>query len=273
MDSDFLSQLFSKRSGYSGGEVEIRIREDAPPSFRYWLPRLARQHDMSPGAMRSIACDVLRTPPNKTNLSDESVLEEVERLLEHCPWHRVYDIAEAFAYRSAEQGDLEEFAESLNEFFREEGIGWELDVLEGGIVSRGEVEFDRATKVAAEVLSEAGLKTAKRELHEAIADLSRRPEPDLTGAIQHAMAAMECVAREFCGEPQPTLGKLIERYPDMLPRPLNQGVEKAWGYASEMGRHVREGRVLEREEAELLVGIAASVSTYLTRKKARQQER
>ena len=99
----------------------------------------------------------------------------------------------------------------------------------------------------------------------------RRPEPDLTGAIQHAMAAMEWVAREYCGEAQPTFGKLVERYPDMLPRPLNLGVEKAWGYASEMGRHVREGRALERDEAELIVGIAASVSTYLIRKKARQE--
>jgi hypothetical protein len=57
----------------------------------------------------------------------------------------------------------------------------------------------------------------------------------------------------------------------MLPPPLDKGVEKAWGYASEMGRHVREGRELEREEAELIVGIAASVSTYLTKKRARQQ--
>jgi hypothetical protein len=84
------------------------------------------------------------------------------------------------------------------------------------------------------------------------------------------MAAMECVAREFCGDPKPTFGKLVERYPDMLPRPLNVGVEKAWGYASEMGRHVREGNALQRDEAELIVGIAASVSTYLTRKRAQQ---
>lgn len=48
-------------------------------------------------------------------------------------------------------------------------------------------------------------------------------------------------------------------------------MEKAWGYASEMGRHVREGRELEREEAELIVGIASSISTYLSGKRARYQ--
>lgn len=85
------------------------------------------------------------------------------------------------------------------------------------------------------------------------------------------MAAMECVAREFCDDPQPTFGKLIKRHPDMLPRPLDQGIEKAWGYAFEMGRHLREGRVPEREETELVVGVAAAVSTYLTRKEARQE--
>jgi hypothetical protein len=156
----------------------------------------------------------------------------------------------------------------MNEFFREQGIGWKL--VDGKVVSRGDEEFETETMAAAETLAEAGYGTATQELHHAIADLSRRPEPDLTGAIQHAMAAMECVAREFCGEPQPTFGQLVKHYPNMLPRPLNEGVEKAWGYASEMGRHLREGRVPEREEAELVVGIAATVSTYLTKKKAQQ---
>jgi hypothetical protein len=270
---EFLSQPFSKRHNYAGGEVEIRIREDAPPSFRSWLPRLGSKIGMSAHAMRSIVCEVLHEPPDQDNLSDGDVFQEVESLLLQCPWYRVYDVAEGFGDWAVEDhyDTLCGFAESLNEFFREKGIGWELSFL-NGIISRGEIEFVRETKQATEVLNEAGLDRAKRELHEAIADLSRRPEPDLTGAIQHAMAAMECVAREYCGEQQSTFGKLIERYPDMLPRPLNQGVEKAWGYASEMGRHVREGSFLNRDEAELIVAIAASVSTYLIRKKRRQEE-
>jgi hypothetical protein len=269
---EVLSQSFSKRHNYVPCNVEIQVREDAPPSFRYWLPRLAMRHGMSPDAVRSVVCDALRTPPDRNIWSNETILKEIEALLRRCDWYRVYDVAEELAGWIAEhdEGNAIPFVDALNEFFQEEGIGWEFDKSNGTIASRGDAEFQMQTKTASETLNESGYRTAKHELEQALADLSRRPQADLTGAIQHAMAAMECVAREFCGEPQPTFGKLVERHPDMLPRPLGQGVEKAWGYASEMGRHVREGRVLEREEAELIVGIAASVSTYLTRKKARE---
>jgi hypothetical protein len=74
------------------------------------------------------------------------------------------------------------------------------------------------------------------------------------------------VARTACGDPSPTLGKLLERYPKLIPKPLDSAVEKAWGYASEKGRHIREGEEPSRDEAELIVGIAATVATFLSRK-------
>jgi len=45
------------------------------------------------------------------------------------------------------------------------------------------------------VLETAKLETAKTEIREALNDLSRRPTPDITGAIQHSLACLECVAR------------------------------------------------------------------------------
>ncbi len=108
--------------------------------------------------------------------------------------------------------------------------------------------------------------TAQNELHSALRDISRRPDPDLTGAVQHALAALECVARDVCGDPKATLGGILERHPGLLPGPLDAAVEKIWGYASEMGRHVREGREPQRAEVELLVELAAAVSTYLVKK-------
>ncbi len=263
---------FSKRLGYTGADAEITIREDAPAFLRYWISGWAAKAGLSADAMRGAVCEILRTVPNFDNWSPGNVSAEVDTLVGGCPWYRVYDIIEAFAEgikRGINHKATAEFAETVNKYFREAGIGWKLE--NGLILSRGDEEFEDQTANAAGVLAEAGYRTATQELHQAIADLSRRPEPDLTGAIQHAMAALECVAREFCGEPQPTFGKLIERYPNMLPRPLDQGVEKAWGYASEMGRHVREGRLPERDEAELIVGIAATIATYLTKKKAGQR--
>ena len=61
--------------------------------------------------------------------------------------------------------------------------------------------------------------------------------------------------------------RLKERCPGTIPRPLDAAVEKAWGYASERGRHLKEGNAPTHEEVELVVGIAATVATYLSRKK------
>ena len=126
--------------------------------------------------------------------------------------------------------------------------------------------IDRLTgsERAAAALQDAGKHTAATELREATTDLSKNP-PDLTGAVQHALAGLECVAREQCGD-HSTFGKLLERYPDLFPKPLDKGIEKVWGFASEMGRHLQEGRNPKPEEAELLVGLATVCCTYLARK-------
>jgi hypothetical protein len=114
-------------------------------------------------------------------------------------------------------------------------------------------------------LKQADKHTAATEIQEANADLVKNP-PDRTGAIQHSIAALECVLREYCGD-QATFGKLLERYPKLFPKPLDVGIEKIWGFASEMGRHLQEGREPEIEEAELLVGLAMAGCTYLVRKR------
>ncbi len=120
-----------------------------------------------------------------------------------------------------------------------------------------------------ETLEEAGYEAAKRELEEGRRDLSRRPEPDVTGAIQHCMAALECTARIVSGDERATLGEIINRRAaDLgLPRPLDNAIEKMWGYASEVARHIREGQTPTRKEAELVLGIAASLVTYLSQRR------
>jgi len=154
----------------------------------------------------------------------------------------------------------------LNEVFGELGIGWQM--VGGEIQTRGTDVFEDSIQKAKTALLENGRPTAESKLREAIANLSRRPEPDITGAIQHSMAALECVARDVCRQPSRTLGDLLQKEGQKLgiPKPLNEAVEKAWGYASEMGRHVREGRTPERAEAELIVGMCATISTYLCQK-------
>lgn len=258
-------RTFSQRFGFRGQEAEITIREDAPTVVREGLVMLAQSVGLSPHSARAEACGVLLKSPNPLNWTAyPNVAQEVASLVSEAPWYRVYDIAEAFHVR-LRQGNPDrsgEFQERLNDLFRENGIGWQME--NGRIVVRGSEAFAQAVQSATEVMTSGGKQIAAREMHEALVDISRRPHADITGAIQHAMAALECVARDVSGESSKTLGKIIVDL--KLPRPLDEALEKLWGFASEQGRHLREGRAPRFEDAQLVVTVASAVSSYLLRR-------
>src|SRR5882724_8057925 len=130
-----LEQPFSKRHRYSSGAKEITIREDAPENLRYIVLRMAVDLGFRPSSLRSVLCRVLRVSPDAGNWSEyPNIWEEVQWLMNRCDWFKVYDIIEALHARFAET-EAAQFAEELNEFFIEEGIGWQL--VNGQIVTRG----------------------------------------------------------------------------------------------------------------------------------------
>jgi hypothetical protein len=59
---------------------------------------------------------------------------------------------------------------------------------------------------------------------------------------------------------------MIKRRPDLLPKPLDTALSQIWGYSSNYARHLSEQRTPTRDEAELVVGLAAVLATYLSRK-------
>ena len=257
---------FSSRHGFASQQAEITIREDAPAAVRAAILTIAQgELDLSPRTIRTVLCTVLRAIPDSNNWTlYPNVWEECQRLMNDAPWYRVYDFVEAL-YRHLAQPQEEAHAETwenlINAYFAEVGVGWRL--ADGQIESRGSEAFETSVDNARDALASAGLQTARDEIHEALRDLSRRPEPDLTGAVQHAMGALECTAREATDDPRATFGEILKRHPGVVPKPLNDALGKMWGYASETARHVREGRTPSRAEAELVVGVAASTCSYL----------
>ena len=261
------NERFSRRYRYGPEEREISIRDDAPYEIRAAILKIAEgELGLSPGFLRDVLCTVLRKVPDRSHWSSyPNIWEECQQLIEGCPWYKVYDFVEAVYRQLAESGDAsraERWEALINEYFVEAGVGWRLT--DGQLESRGPEAFEASVDTARAALESASLPTARQEIHEALRDLSRRPGPDLTGAVQHAMAALECTAREAIGDPRATLGEIIKRYPDVLPKPLDDALSKMWGYASEMARHIREGRTPSRAEAELVVGVAASACAYLS---------
>ena len=191
--------------------------------------------------IRGIICPVLHTIPDPNNWTEvPNVRDEVIGLVQGCDWFRIYDICEAahqylrdeaLALRRPGQRDLpaDEFVNRLNELFDELGIGWQM--IDGRIVTRGAEEFERVVNEAVARVEEAGHRTPKQELEEARRDLSRRPDADITGTIQHCMAALECTARIVSGDDHATLGEIIQRRAAALgiPRPLDNAIEKNVG--------------------------------------------
>ena len=248
-------ERFSHREGHRPTAAQITVREDAPPALRGAIPMIAKETGMGPSAIRGVICQVLLVPEDLDNWSSLNIWAEVLRLIKEAEWYQVYDIAEALYSELILAFDpplADRFEQRLNDFLVENGIGWKLR--DGQITRRGSEVFDRSTHEVSEHLEESGFQRAANEIREALRDISRRPQPDITGAIQHAMAALEATARKVTGQPNPTLGKLISTL--NLPAPLDKAVHKLWGYASEYGRHIREQQ--DRRRLPLRVSSPAS---------------
>ncbi|GMV31003.1 MAG: hypothetical protein AMXMBFR59_31280 [Rhodanobacteraceae bacterium] len=263
---------FSERYGHQRPDAEITVRNDAPEGLREAVVTIAYGAGLQPSDVRSIVCQVLLRTADRNNWSNFPNIDgEVRDHLRDCLWFEVYDVVEGIAgylqRHPRQTSDHKQasavFDEQLNRFFRREGIGWQL--VQGRLEMRGTEAFELAVRQGRDELWAAGKATAATELHEAIQDLSRRPDPEITGAVQHAVAALECIAREKTGGKE-TLGALIQRNRSLFPAPLDKAVEQVYGFASNQGRHLFEGRRPEFEEAELVVGLSGVLCRYLSRR-------
>lgn len=264
-----VAELFSKRHGFNQAfEAEITIRQDAPHNLRGFVVQLAYDCGLRPSALRNLVCVVLRERPDQSNWSEFPNIDgEIQTLIDSCAWYRVYDVIERvsqFMLETPYSYEANKFEQELNSFFVDTGIGWKL--ANGQVEARGPEFFEETLVTAGGSLVSNGFSSARKEIHESLQDLSRRPTPDITGAIQHSMAALECVAREICKNRNATLGKILSNHRGLIPQPLDQAVEKMWGFASTYARHIQEGQVVTYEEAELVVGTAAIICNYLAKK-------
>lgn len=258
---------FSARRGYDPFDVPIRIREGAPAEIRQAVLHFALDCGLVPHAARAMILEIMNVPPEPNNWSsDSNKINEAQRHLGAANWFEVYDVAEAFADHLARYspGTQDQYGDRLNKALARFGVGWKL--VNGRIEVRGSEAFESQIARAVVVLQETGFSEARREVHESLRDLSRRPTPDLTGAVHHAMGALEAVSREATGQRSPTLGQILRSERDLFPPPLGEALEKLWGFASERARHVREGGTVAQPEAELLVGLAAVAVAYLCSK-------
>lgn len=253
--------MFSKRHGFASAPP-ILFRHDAPEGLRFGVVQAAYDH-LSYDRIRTCMCRVLRASPDRGNWSEiPNIRDEVMSLIEDAEWYQVYDVIECLVefiegtrgYDSAAQ-----FCAQINDLFADTGAGWQLKANEG-IVLRGDAEFEEAVTRARTSLSQANYGVAENEIREALHDISRRPEPDLTGAIHHALGALESTARYLSGSEKP-FNEVIAIVD--VPKPLDSALSKLWGYSSNFGRHVSPTKVPSLKEATLVVHLSSAICRYL----------
>jgi hypothetical protein len=262
MNNENSRNAFSQRHNHQS-VVPITIRDEAPKLFREFLHNTMRhylgRHEYHNDGSEFVFVSIGKVPRNSWRAARNEIL--------NLPWYKVYDLLENFNEKV--QGKSTEQAGHLrmlvNRFFDENGYAYKLSP-NGRVEYRGEESFESSLRIANQVLAESSLLTARDEIHKAIEDLSRRPKPDLSGAVQHAMAGLECAAKKVTDEPSLELGKVLKKHPTLFPPPLDEVLSKLYGFASNNGRHLVEGGEPTLPEAELIVGIAAASATYLARK-------
>lgn len=216
---------FSRRNRYVGEAQPITIREEAPEGLRTTILNTAKKLGLGPKRLRPIICETLNARPDPFNWSEyPNVWDEVQGLMYECDWFKVYDIIEdVYAILDKDRGPVVDFADfddddeiratadcfadEINAYFLENGVGWQL--VEGQIVTRGTKAFESVVRNTTTALDATGRPTASKHLDEALRDLSRRPKGDLEGAIHHAMGALAWIIREdgdFWGEQEPPCG-------------------------------------------------------------------
>lgn len=259
-----MGELFSSRFNIPILNKEIIVRNDAPEELREYLLELVSSYSIRYTKIRKCVCGVLQVARDPNNWGEnEHMYAEIRSNILDCPWYKVYDLIESF-FSILNASEKNSFEKKINQYFLEHGIGWQLT--NGVVEMRGDEFFEGAVSEIENLMDERKLNTSRNEITEAISDLSKRPNPDITGSVQHALAALECLSREITGNTTNTLGKLINDNPNLVPAPLNIAISKIYGFASNNGRHLNEGVEPNLEEAELLVHLSSCLCSYLCKK-------
>jgi AbiJ N-terminal domain 4 len=276
---------FSERQGFVRPR-EIVFRDDLPEKLRQPIIDIIRRYS-SPAFLwerierlfNRYGIDDWPPAPQPITISkEEDNLDFIaaKRVLLACEWFRLYDLIEdLFQQQDFHDSELRHedeearaypLQQELNDYFQYAGIGWQL--VDGKVIMRGNEAFQRTVQIAPAELKAGGRTTAAERIESAIRNLSLRPKPDFSAAVERATNAMECVLQDITQKSM-TLGEYIKARPDLFPGAMKGAFAALWGYASEEARHGKEGVEPPREEAEFIVGIAAALTTYLNRKHPR----
>jgi hypothetical protein len=252
---------FSQRHGLAGPPPGTLLRYEVPVSFRRFLVELPHNPvvELTLHEMRDVVCDVLQVWPKK----HEPPYYDYKPHIQECEWFRIYDIIEALYKFLHSKGFVRSFGSELNKEFVAQNLGWQLSNT-GKVEMRGDAVFEGAIQTSISTLLTESKPTAAGHIKSAISALSVRPTANTSTAVSDATKAVECVLHDITGQAM-TLGKYLDKYPDLFHPALKKALDGVYGFASDAGaRHGKEGEVPTFAEAQFAVTTCAAACTMLT---------
>ena len=176
----------------------VIVRGEAPDHLRKYVQFLFEHFNVSFSTATRLMAAVFESPVHDFIDRRKHREDAIQHALAICEWEEIYLLIQVIydhvlglnnLFRDEE--GAERYSRMVNEYFRRHGIGYQL--VGGNVEHRGDEDFEETFAGADSLTGEAELSRAQSEIRQAREALSRRPEPDLTGAISRATNALESV--------------------------------------------------------------------------------
>ena len=240
-----MRKLFSQREGLKpvrstlqlgSMENELRCRLWDLVMLNYWAQArgdLLEEDDNKwmKGFLRAIWHSYFKKPVDTINWHWPPVRSEIRSYFFNCAWNEVYDFIEFLPANSPWTAVNTRFRNACNRVLEEELSGYRFvaDQITPITAEEEIVEIEEATKLTGK------LSPVKQHIHQALALLSDRKNPDCRNSIKESISAVEAICRIVAATPKATLGdalKKLETKIKMHPA-LNQAFGKLYGYTSD----------------------------------------
>ena len=280
-----MTDRFTDRENAGVAPVAIQVRNDAPSHLRTAVVTVSLAVGLSASDLRT-KLEYELAEDLGDDWGYDYIVSACKSAIRRCDWPCVYDaiegIYEEFGSASfAELSDLDEvteaqekFSRKINQVFLRHGIGWSLTG--GKVVFRGDELFEENLELLNDVLADSTLTRAHLAFSNARLFLSERPGPRIEDAVRNSFGCLEAVCREICRRATGT-----DAVPNSLPSvlkkigvspPLDDVVAKSYGFASNTARHLDEKKSISLEEAELVIGLMASITSFLLKQSGMDHE-
>lgn len=215
--------------------------------------------------LRELFCNLFNSQVDTISYAPKRALESIKSHFFQAPWYEVYDFIEFIVNSSTIDSQIvHDFATSCNTVLVKNKAAY--SIIDGVVVKITNNDEIAAIKEAVE----SPYEFANQHLHEALAKLSDRDNPDYRNSIKESITAVDAICTSLTGTS--TLGQALNKLESKLDfnKQFKQGLEKLYSYTNGGSgiRHplTEEGHHPTFDEAKFMLVACSAFVNYLKSK-------